>query len=244
MPSFRGLDDSRAPDPAAGVAGTDPGPTRPGRAARRAGLARLAADIGLPLVTYYALDALGASDRVALIAAAVAAGARLVWEALRRREVTWFAAVMLAVFGAGIILTFTGGDARIILLKDSVGTALIGIVFLLSLLGREPLTLASSRSWSPGRAGQLAALYRSEPGVRRAFRVTTLGWGLGLFGESALRVPLVYLLPVDVMVGLSTALMVTAMAALTLWTAAYVVSAARRTPALRVLLPTGRGSAR
>lgn len=219
-----------------------PGPeaTRPERAARGTGLARLAADVGLPLVTYYALHAGGTSDRFALIAAAVAAGARLAWEAVRRREVTWFAAVMLAVFGAGIILTFTGGDARMLLLKDSVGTALIGIVFLLSLLGREPLTLASSRAWNPGRADRLAALYRSDEGVRRALRVTTLGWGMGLVGESALRVPLVYLIPVDVMVGLSTALMIVAMAGLALWTAAYLLRAARKTPALRILLPAQR----
>lgn len=206
------------------------------------GLARLAVDIGLPLVTYYALHAFGVSDRVALIAAAGAAGTRLLWEALARRRVTWFAAVMLAVFGAGILLTFTGGDARMILVKDSVGTAMIGTVFLLSLLGPEPLTLASSHTWRPRQAEQLAALYGSVPGVRRAFRVTTLGWGLGMLGESALRVPLIYLLPVDVMVGLSTALMITAMAALTLWTAGYLFRSAQRTPELRVLLPRGPGS--
>ncbi|SDR92693.1 VC0807 family protein [Microlunatus soli] len=216
----------------------------PGSTTTTSGVARLAVDVGLPLVTYYSLHAFGVSDRVALIAAAVAAGGRLLWEALARRRVTWFAAVMLAVFGAGVLLTFTGGDARMILLKDSVGTAMIGTVFLLSLLGREPFTLSSSHSWRPGQAEQLAALYGTVPGVRRAFRMTTLGWGLGMLGESALRVPLIYLLPVEVMVGLSSALMIAVMATLTAWTVGYLVRSARRTPQLRVLLPTGRGSVR
>jgi hypothetical protein len=160
-----------------------------------------------------------------------------VWLAVRSRHVTWFAAVMLAVFGAGAALTFTGGDARVLLLKDSATTAMIGAVFLVSLLGERPLTLSAAETWRPAQAQRLAELYRTEPAARRAFRVSALGWGAGLLGESALRVPLVYLLPVDVMVGLSTAMMIAAMAGLAGWNAVYITRAARRTPALSILLP-------
>lgn len=198
------------------------------------------ADIGLPLVAYYGLHAWGAADRVALTAAAGAAGARLLWEVWRGKHITWFAAIMLAVFGAGALLTLTGGDPRTILLKDSAGTALIGAVFLLSLVGLTPLTLAAAQSWHPGRAGQLADLYRTNWHARRIFRFTTLGWGIGLLGESVVRVPLVYLLPVDVMVGLSTALMIAAMVLLVLWNGVYINRAARGTPELRILLPGRR----
>lgn len=51
------------------------------------------------------------------------------------------------------------------------------------------------------------------------------------------RVPLIFLLPVDVMVGLSTALMIAAMAGLAIWNGVYISLAARRTPALSILLP-------
>lgn len=67
-------------------------------------------DVGAPLVGYYALHALGASDWVALLVATVAAGLRMAWVAVRTREITWFAAVMLAVFGLGLVLAFVGGD--------------------------------------------------------------------------------------------------------------------------------------
>jgi hypothetical protein len=197
------------------------------------------ADIGLPLVAYYSLHALGASDRTALTAAAIAAGVRLVWEALRRRHLTWFASIMLAIFGMGAVLTLTGGDPRTILLKDSAGTALVGLAFLFSLAGRTPLTLEATRTWRPDRAERVARLYRSDPRVRRVFRVATLGWGVGMLGESLVRVPLVYLFPIDVMVGLSTVLMIGAMAGLVVWNAVYVRRAVRRTPALGILLPPG-----
>lgn len=47
--------------------------------------------------------------------------------------------------------------------------------------------------------------YRADPDVRRGNRFTSTVWGAVLVLESAIRVPLVYLLPIDVMVGLSTA---------------------------------------
>lgn len=214
-------------------AGSDRGT---GRGGLRAGLL---ADIGLPLVAYYLLHAFGASDRTALTVAAVAAGVRLVWEAWRRRRITWFASIMLAIFGVGAILTVTGGDPRTILLKDSIGTGLIGAVFLLSLASKVPLTLAAAQSARPRQAERIAQLYRDNPGGRRVFRVTALGWGIGMLGESLLRVPLVYLLPIDVMVGLSTVLMIVAMAALVVWNAVYLTRAAKRVPALAILLPRG-----
>jgi hypothetical protein len=197
----------------------------------------LLADIGLPLVAYYTLHGFGASDRTALTVAAMAAGVRLVWEAWRRRRITWFASIMLAIFGVGAVLTLTGGDPRTILLKDSVGTGLIGLAFLFSLAGRVPLTLAATQTWRPARAERVTELYHSDPRVRRVFRVSAFGWGVGLFAESFVRLPLVYLLPIDVMVGLSTVLMITAMATLVVWNGVYITRATRRTPALTILLP-------
>jgi hypothetical protein len=196
--------------------------------------------VGLPLIGYYTLHASGASDRAALLTATAAAGARLVWVAARTRHITWFASVMLAVFGIGAALTFTGGDARVLLLKDSATTAMIGVVFLVSLFSERPLTLSAAQTWRPRQARRLAHLYVAEPAARRAFRASAFGWGLGLLGEALLRVPLIFLLPVDVMVGLSTAMMIAAMAGLAVWNAAYITAAARRTPELSILLPAGR----
>jgi hypothetical protein len=201
------------------------------------------ADVGLPLAGFYTLHGLGASDWWALLVATAAAGARLVAVAVWTRRVSWFAAVVLGVFGVGLALALVDGDARFLLLKDSVTTATIGGVFLVSLLGEHPLTLAGAQAWRPREAGALEALYRDEPGVRRAFRVSALGWGAGLVGEAVLRVPLISLLPLDVAVGASTALMIVAMVGLAAWNALYVTRAARHDPALSVLLP-GRAVSR
>ncbi len=201
------------------------------------GLVGLVLDIGLPLASYYTMHAFGASDWAALLVATAAAGVRLVAVAVWTRRVSWFAAVMLAVFGVGLGLAFVGGDPRFLLLKDSFTTAILGLVFLASLLGEHPLTLDGAQAWKPRQAQALAELYRNEPAARRAFRVSALGWGTGLLGESILRIPLIYLLPVRVAVGVSTAWMIIAMVITATWNAAYITRAARRHPALAPLLP-------
>ena len=178
-------------------------------------------DVGLPLVGYYGLHALGASDWVALLVATLAAGVRLVWVAVRARQVTWFAAVMLGVFGLGLALAFVGGDPRFLLVKDSFGTALVGLVFLASLVAGKPLTLSAFQTWQPRGAQEMEEFYRTLPPIRSMFRRSAVVWGVGLLLEATLRIPLIYLLPIDVMVGLSTGMMVASIVGLSVWNAWY-----------------------
>jgi intracellular septation protein A len=195
--------------------------TETGRSPRLQMLTALLWDVGAPLIAYYALHTLGASDWVALLAATLAAGLRLVWVAVRTREITWFAAVMLAVFGLGLALAFVGGDPRFLLVKDSFGTALVGSVFLASLAFGKPLTLSAFQTWQPKQAREMEEYYRTLPPIRSMFRRSAVVWGVGLLLEAALRIPLIYLLPIDVMVGVSTGMMITAIVGLSVWNGWY-----------------------
>ena len=182
----------------------------------------LAWDVALPVATYYALHLLGASDWVALLASTLVAGLRVVWVAARQRALNPFATVMLLVFGIGLALTFVSGDPRFLLIKESFVTGAVGLTFLVTARGRRPMTLAAQQSWQPHRATELAAEYRAEPDVRRGHRFVSTVGGVGLLLEAALRVPLVYLLPPSVMVGVSSGMAVLAFGALILWTSRYM----------------------
>ncbi len=185
----------------------------------------MAADLGLPVITYYGLHALGAGDTTALLAGTLAAGARLVWVAIRSRTVSYFSMVMGAVFGVGLLFTLLTGDARFLLIKHSVMSAVIGVLFLVTAYrGSKPLTLSAQQSFMPAKASELAAEYATNPAVRRGHRVASLVWGGGLLVEAAVRVVLVYLLPVDVMVGLSTVLTVITFTLLIGWNARYIAT--------------------
>jgi len=176
-------------------------------------------DAGVPVIGFYLLRLQGASDWAALLAATLLAAGRVFWVALRTRRITGFAALMMLVFGVGLGLAFLVGDPRLMLAKNSVVTALIGGLFLVSLATRRPLTLIAFQTWRPGNAETLARSYETDPAVRRAFQRAAWSWGIGMIAEAVLRIPLIYLMPLDVAVAVSSALMLTVVGPLTAWTA-------------------------
>lgn len=188
---------------------------------RASGLIGMVWDLAASIGVYYGLRLAGVSERPALLAATVVAASRLVWVAVRRRQVTWFAALMLAVFGIGLLLTFVAGDARYLLLKESFVTAGVGVVFLLSAAGGRPLTLSAAQTSQPWRADAIDRLFRERRDLRRRFFVSSVVWGVGLLTESAVRVPLVYTLSTDAMVGLSEGLFWGTIGTLMAWSMFY-----------------------
>lgn len=189
----------------------------------------LAWDIGLPVATYYVLHLLGATDWVALLAAAGVAAIRIGWVALRRRTLNQFAAVMLLVYGMSFALALVTGDPRTLLLKNSLITAGVAAVFLVTAArGRRPLTLTAMQSVDPAAGERLAERYRTDPDVRRGVRLTSYAWGAGLLAEAVVRVPMVYLLPVEVAVGATEALLIVTLLALGGWNAWYLRSVRAR----------------
>jgi hypothetical protein len=189
----------------------------------------LAIDVGLPIVAYYALHLLGASDWVALVTASGVAAARIVWSAVRQRSFNAFATVMLLVYGIGFALALATGDPRTLLLRNSLITASVGVMFLVTAIrGRRPLTLAALQSFAPARAAAAAEEYATNPHVRRGHRLASTVWGVGLVAEALVRIPLVYVLPVDVSVGATEALWIATFAGLMVWNGWYVRRAQTR----------------
>jgi hypothetical protein len=184
-------------------------------------IALLLWDAGLPLAAYYGLRLAGRSEQVALLAGAVLAALRIGWVAARHRRFDGFAALLTAVLAVGLVLSFVAGDPRFLLVKESFGTAAAALVLLVT-ARRNPLVLVAVRAGSS--AGKRAAVDRlcaEVPEFRRAFTRMSVVWGTALLAESALRVPLVYLLPADVMAGVGVVLLLAVIGLLSGWTAWY-----------------------
>lgn len=180
-------------------------------------------DVGLPVATYYVLHLVGVSDTAALLAAAVAAVLRIVVVAVRHHRLNQFALVMLLVYGIGVVLALVSGDARTLLLRNSLITASIGVIFLVGgIRGRRPLTLTALQSFWPARADHMARQYNGVPEVRHGFRLASVVWGIGLIAEAAVRIPLVYLLPIEIAVAATEGLLLLTIALLGAWTAWYL----------------------
>lgn len=174
-------------------------------------------DVGLAVLAYYGARALGLSEYAALLTGTLASGGRLLWVAVRDRRLDPFAGVLLVLFAAGLALSFVTGDARFLLAKDSAISGVAGLALLGSCLVGKPLCyLAALRMAGPARS-ELAARAAADPALRRRFAQLTLVWGGGLLAEAVLRIAVVYALPIDVAVGASTLLQLTAMGGLIAW---------------------------
>ena len=195
-------------------------------------------DVGLPLVGYYALHLLGVADWPALLVATALAAVRIVWVAVRERSLNLFATIMLVLFGFGVVLALLTGDVRILLLKNSFVTAALALVFLGTVVWGTPLTLAASQSFQPARREELRHEYDTDPLVRHGHRVSSTTWGAGLLAEALVRVPLVYLLPVSVMVGVGEVLSIGTLAGLVAWTVWYARRLGAREAAARSSRPS------
>lgn len=185
-------------------------------------LRSLLADVGVPTLAYFVAHWLGASDFVALLSGSVIALARTLFVAAKDRKFQLFSAVMVGVFTVGLVLSFATGDARFLLVKESAGTGVAGIAFLVSCLLGKPLIYYAALRMQPSKEAEFAQRWEAEEGFRRAFVVMSAVWGFGLLFEALLRIPLVFLLPVEVMVTVSTAMIITAFVLLAVWTKWYV----------------------
>ena len=80
---------------------------------------------------------------------------------------------------------------------------------------------------------QIRKDYDTDPQVRHGHRLSSAVWGAVLLFESLVRVPLVYLLPISVMVGVGEAMSIAAFAGLITWNIWYVKRATRAEAAER-----------
>ncbi|MFE3254617.1 VC0807 family protein [Nocardia sp. NPDC059091] len=174
-------------------------------------LAPTARDIAVPLAAYYLLHWAGYSDFLALLAGAVFSGVMVLVEVIRARRVDALAALILAGFVFGIASSLISGDARMMIVRDSLTTAVIGLAFGVSALLGKPLTYVAARKAfanSPAKLAEMEHKFRTNPLVRRVHNRIAGMWGVGLVGESVLRVVLAYRLPIHTMAWLSSALMI------------------------------------
>ncbi|KAA8888487.1 hypothetical protein F3087_15890 [Nocardia colli] len=175
-------------------------------------VASIARDIAIPVGAYFVLHALGYSDFAGLLAGTVVSALMVIGQAIRSRRLELMSAIILGGFVFGLVASLISGDPRMMIVKDSAATVLIGLAFLISAMIGKPLTYLVARkavsAGGPARIAELETAYRTDPAKRRAFTVLTVMWGAGLVLEAAIRIVLAYQLPIHTMAWLSPVLMI------------------------------------
>ena len=132
----------------------------------------------------------------------------------------------------GIVLSLgamaLGGDARMLLMRESLVSGVIGLAFLLSMFCRRPLifylaraTVARESGWTHDAAGRFDDLWEQRPALAKSLTLMSLVWGLGLLGETLLRAWLAWTWPVERFLLITPFLSYAIFGALAAWTFLY-----------------------
>lgn len=121
------------------------------------------------------------------------------WELYRHRRLDAMSALVLAGIALSLLAMLGDGDSRWLLVRESLVTGAVGVVFLLSLLWRQPLltrlALAAAARQSPQQRDELQARL-ALPALQNVLRGMTVLWGGGLLAECAARIWLTFHWPV------------------------------------------------
>ncbi|MBF6066092.1 hypothetical protein IU500_34960 [Nocardia terpenica] len=181
-------------------------PARPDRGSGRArDLLSLGLSIGLGLGSYYVFRAFGVSDVAALVASSIVTALWVLGVAVVRGRLDGLAAIGLPLNGLGLLIAFAGGDARLMLAKDPLTSAVLCVLLLGSLVVGRPAIFGISRRLHAGgteSARHWETLWHNDPQVRHAFRRSTELWAAGFAVDATIRLLMIYTLPLSVSVAL------------------------------------------
>lgn len=136
------------------------------------------------------------SEVTALAVGAVFPAAATLWTLVRTRRPDPVALMTLAGIVVGLVGALVFASPLFLLLKESVVTGVIGLVFLGSLLVARPLTFAMGRTMMATTDAERSSYDATwdVPGVPDGHRRTTLEWGAALVADAALRTVLAFVL--------------------------------------------------
>jgi hypothetical protein len=157
---------------------------------RPALVAELAVNLLLPWAAYrLAMPHWG--EVGGLIASAVPPIVWSVVELARFRRVDALSAIVLLGIALSLGVMALGGSPRMLLMRESLVSGLIGIAFLGSLFRKRPLVFYLARATlareTPEGVARFDLLWRERPRFVSAMRMLTAVWGVGLVSETALR---------------------------------------------------------
>lgn len=157
----------------------------------RALLPTLAFDIAGTMAVYYLLlPHFGSKSIWPILGASLVPLISNVFNFIRRRSFDVVGIIVLIGLLVGVVPAIFGGSQRLLLVRESFVTGLIGVVLLASALMHRPLAFYVIREFLTANEAlpheRFDVLWRSQF-FRHTIRAMTIGWGALLLGEFALR---------------------------------------------------------
>jgi len=177
----------------------------------------------LPFVVYEVLRS-HMSSMGALSVATVIPLVDNLFTLIKKRKIDVFAVCMLISFLLGIIMITIGGSERLLLIRESLVTGILGLLFLGSLLLPRPLIFYFALRFTVGNDPEKTSVFAANwqyAYFRFVLRLITIVWGLALLGEAAVRTFLVFKLSVTQFLAVSNLVMYGFIGAALVFTVVY-----------------------
>ncbi|HET6183677.1 MAG TPA: VC0807 family protein [Acetobacteraceae bacterium] len=158
----------------------------------------LVVNLALPWA-FYRLAKPYMGEARAIMVSAIPPTAWSLAEFARRRVVDALSVMVLGGIALSLIGFALGGSPRLLLMRESLITGLIGLIFLGSALVGRPLVYILAHAAAARRGAAEQAELRAEaeaPGFKRLMTIITIVWGCGLVAETCVRALLAFSIPV------------------------------------------------
>jgi hypothetical protein len=206
--------------------------TDPVRKAFRGFLGDIALNAICPLVLYeISKHYFSLSEFAALVVATTFPIGKSIVDVVKRRQLDPVAVIVLLGIGASALAILAGGSPRLLLMRESIFTALFGLACLASLLLPRPMMFHFGRHFIAGNDPAKRRRYEASwalPEVRFTSRLVTVVWGCVFLGEFGIRVALILLVPVAWVLVISPVLLGSLTLITIVWTFRYAKSARER----------------
>lgn len=159
----------------------------------------------IPVVVYNFLVDHYSSFVSLLIATLIPLGDNL-FHVVKYRKADAFGLFMLTGFVLSLLAFVLGGNERLILLRESMVTGLLGLIFIASLFFAKPLIYHFAIRFSSNDETEKKGQFEKNwevPYFRFVLRIMTAIWGLALLGEAIVKIILVYELSISAFLAVS-----------------------------------------
>jgi len=165
------------------------------------------------------------SEFTALLLATTFPMGKSIFDFARHRQLDPVSIIVLLGIGTSGVAVFMGGSPKILLIRESLFTCVFGLACFASLLLPRPMMFYFGQHMFAGANVERRRKYGMSwalPEVRFGNRLTTIVWGTVYLAEFAIRVVIVYTLPVATVLVVSPILLGGLTVATLIWTLRYV----------------------
>jgi hypothetical protein len=177
----------------------------------------------IPMVVYNVLLGHFSSFNALLIATLIPLADNL-YHILKYRKTDAFGLFMFTGFILSLLAFILGGNEGLILLRESMVTGLLGLIFIGSLFFAKPLIYHFGIRFSVSNQDEMKGKFAKNwelPYFRFVVRVMTAIWGIALLGEAIVKTILVYELSIQAFLAVSQLIFYGAIGAAILFTFIY-----------------------